>query len=223
MKKFLAALLTLVLILAVAATTLAASVEVAAYKTSDGENEEYYGYEGSFTAAKAEASTHCGAGEILIRNYNGEVSQGTGVTLSATAKVEGAEVAGNFRAGTENYNGHGTATAAAGTASATAAATVGYGKNGLEVSATGGAEANLVEAKGSVGVTVGCLEVNAGASVKVGVGAKASVGYSDGKLKVELGAALGIGASVNVEINVGKIANKTCEYAKKAWNWLTNW
>lgn len=223
MKKFLAALITVILVLAIATVSLADTVGAAAYQTSGGETEEYYAYNGTVAAGKAQAGAHCGAGETLFYNENGVTGQGSGVTASATAEVKGVEVTGSYRAGTEDYNTHGSATYSAGEARATAAATVGYGTNGIQANAVVGAEVNAMELKGSVGATVAGVEVNATAGVKVGVGAKANVGYSGGVLTLELSAALGIGGTVGVEINVGQLADKVAQGAKTAWNWVTSW
>ena len=223
MKKFLVTLITIVAVLAIATVSLADSVGAAAYQTSAGESEEYFAYNGTVTAGKMEAGTHCGAGETLFYNENGVAGQGTGLTFSANAEMKGVEATGSYRAGTENYNTHGSATYSAGEARATAATTLGYGENGLQANAVVGAEVNAMELKGSVGATVAGVEVNASASVKVGVGAKANVGYSNGILKIEVGAALGIGGTVGVDVNVGQIANKVTEGAKKAWSWVKSW
>lgn len=223
MKKFLVTLITIVMALAIATVSLADSVGAAAYQVGGGEEEEYFAYNGTVSAGKVGAGTHCGAGETLFYNENGVAGQGTGVTFSANAEAKGVEATGSFRAGTVDYNTHGSATYSAGEARATAATTLGYGENGLQVNANVGAEVNAVEVKGSVGATIAGVEVNASASVKVGVGAKAKVGYSDGVLKLEVGAALGIGGTVGVEINVGQITNKVTEGAKKAWSWVKSW
>ena len=92
-----------------------------------------------------------------------------------------------------------------------------------EIKASANAEALLVEAKGSAGVTIAGVEANVTGKVGVGVGAKAEVGYSDGKFSFEVGAYLGVGGSVGFEVDIGGAVDAVCTGAKAVWNWLTPW
>ena len=224
MKKILTALLALVLILAMVTVSLADGVGFIAYQNKGGEVEEDYAYTGKVDVGKADADGHCGAGETLFFLPDGSTVTGNGVTLSGGAKYETVEVSGQLRAGTEEYNMHAGGNAALMTAGVSGGANAGISNEGkLQVSAYAGCEANLAEASGKVGSTLGGVEVNVSGSVKVGIGAKASVGYSNGKLKCEIGAALGVGGSFGFEVDVGAIAKKATSAAKSVWNWLTDW
>lgn len=68
-----------------------------------------------------------------------------------------------------------------------------------------GAEANLIELEGKIGVDIGGVQGSVGADVKVGIGATAKAGYQDGVISFEIGASLGIGASINVELDVSNV------------------
>ena len=96
-----------------------------------------------------------------------------------------------------------------------------YGNFKPDITASASAEALLVEAKGSAGVTIAGIEANVKGKVGVGVGAKAEVGYVDGKFSFEVGAYLGVGASIGFEVDVGAAVNAVCDGAEAAWNWLT--
>ena len=224
MKKFLTALLALVMLLAIATVSLADGVGFSAYENQGGEVEEDYAYTGKVDVGKVDANGHCGAGETMFILPDGSTATGNGVTLSGGAKYETVEVSGQLRAGTEDYNMHAGGSAALMTAGVSGGANAGVSSDGkLQVSAHAGCEANVAEASGKVGSTIGGVEVNVSGSVKVGIGAKASVGYSNGKLKCEVGAALGVGGSFGFEVDVGALATKTGNALKSAWDWLTDW
>lgn len=80
------------------------------------------------------------------------------------------------------------------------------------------AEAVLVEAKGSAGVSVLGTDVKVTGGVKVGVGAHAEVGYVDGKVKVDIGASLGVGVDLGFEVDIGGTVDAISSGVKSLWN-----
>ena len=221
MKKFLAALLALALILTVTTATLADGIGFAAYENRGGECEETYEYTGKVAACKVDADGHCGAGEILIVKPDGTTVTGNGVTLTAGAKYETMELQGKLRLGYEDFNTNVGGNVAIVEAGANAGATVGIGSDGkLTANAQAGAEANLIEVNGKLAANVGGVEFGVTGGVKVGIGAKAKVGYEGGKLHLEVGAALGIGGSVAIDVDVGAIAKKATNLVKNIWKAL---
>ena len=224
MKKILAVLLTFAMLLMLTSTALADGIGFTTYENVGGENEETYEYTGKIIVGKGDVDGHCGAGTIVMIKNDGTTVQGNGLILNGGAKVETVELNGKLRAGTQDFNTQVGGSLTVAGAAATAGAVAGIGNDGkLQVNAQVGAEANLLEANANLGATVGGVEFGVKAGVKVGIGAKAKVGYDNGKLHLELGAALGIGGTVAVELDVGALANKSVDLAKKAWNAIKFW
>lgn len=73
--------------------------------------------------------------------------------------------------------------------------------------AKAGAEANLVEVNGEVGVDVGGVKGSVGAGVQVGVGASAEAGYKDGVISLDVSLSIGVGVSINVELDVSGLVD----------------
>ncbi len=92
-----------------------------------------------------------------------------------------------------------------------------------EVYAGASAEADLVKAEGSAGVSVLGTDVGVSGAVKVGIGAHAEVGYTDGKLKVDVGAALGVGVDVGFEVDVSGTVDAVTGLAESAWDKVKWW
>lgn len=92
--------------------------------------------------------------------------------------------------------------------------------NRNEIKAKASAEANLVEAKGTAGISVLGADVGVSGSVKVGIGAHAEIGFTDGVLKADVGAAIGLGISVGVEVDVGGMVDAVCDAAQSAWDFF---
>ncbi|MDO5435047.1 MAG: hypothetical protein Q4G19_01610 [Clostridia bacterium] len=223
MKKILTAILALALILTLTTVSLADGLGFAAYQDKFGEDEEDYEYTAKVAVGRGDVDGHVGAGETLYIRDDGSTGTVNGVSATTAAEIEAVKVDGKLRVGNKEYNtqvGGGVTVAKAG---ANAGATVGMDKGKVVVSATAGAEANIVEASAQASSTIGGVEFGVKGSVKVGVGVKAKVGYSNGKLKCELGAALGIGGSVGFEVDVGAIADKAATLGKKVWNALKFW
>lgn len=219
MKKFLATVIALIMVLALANAALADGVGGACYQEQYGEYEEEYEYTAKLAVGKADANGNVGTGAIVIIKDDGSTVTGNGITANAAATVKGTELKGKLRAGTEEYNTSLAGDVSIGTAGAGGSVTAGIGNDGdIELSAKIGAEANIAEANAEVSGTVAGVKIAAKAGVKVGVGAKANVGYSDGKLKCELSAALGVGGTIGFEVDVGAIVRKT----KKATETTTN-
>lgn len=223
LKKILAALLTLALILALSSVSLADGIGAVGYEKRGGEYAEDYEYTGKMQLGKADADGHCGAGAILIRKEDGSTVGGAGLTVSGEAKAEVAEASGKLRAGTEEYNMHAGGSVAIVKTGVKGAATVGMDDKGnVQMNANGSAEVNLAEANGNIGTTIGGVDFGINGSVKVGIGVKANIGYSDGKLHCEVGAALGVGGSVGFDLDVGAIGKKVSEATKTTTNAITS-
>jgi len=73
--------------------------------------------------------------------------------------------------------------------------------------AKAGAEANLVEVNGEVGVDIGGVKGSVGAGVQVGIGASAEAGYKDGVISFDASLSIGVGVSVNVELDVSGLVD----------------
>lgn len=97
------------------------------------------------------------------------------------------------------------------------------GKIDPSVYAEAKAEALLVEAKGTAGLTVLGADVGVTGSVNVGVGAHAKVGMENGVVKVDVGASMGFGVSVGFEVDVGGFVDTVCGAAESAWTAFTGW
>jgi hypothetical protein len=94
--------------------------------------------------------------------------------------------------------------------------------NRKEIHASASAEADLVKAEGSAGVTVLGTDIGVKGAVKVGVGAHADIGYTDGKFKVDVGAAVGVGVDLGFEIDVGgtvDAVSSVCESVIDFFTW----
>ncbi|MBP3522978.1 MAG: hypothetical protein J6M56_05345 [Clostridia bacterium] len=68
--------------------------------------------------------------------------------------------------------------------------------------AEAGAEANLVEVNGEVGLDIGGVKGTVGAGVQVGIGASAKAGYKEGVISFDASISVGVGVSVNVELDI---------------------
>ncbi|MGN0996883.1 MAG: hypothetical protein ACI4PG_08225 [Candidatus Ventricola sp.] len=77
--------------------------------------------------------------------------------------------------------------------------------------ASAGAEANLVEANGEVGVDIAGVKGIVGAGVQVGIGASAKAGYKDGVISLDASLSFGVGASVNLELDVSGLVDNVGE------------
>jgi len=103
-------------------------------------------------------------------------------------------------------------------ASATAGAGLGVVDGKVVAYAKAGAEANLVEVNGEVGLNVGGIEGKVGAGVQVGVGASAEAGYKDGVIKFDASVSVGVGVSINVELDVSGFVDNIGKAAESVGN-----
>lgn len=180
--------------------------------------------EGKLLTGEAHANASAGL-YVYDRDENGNVTRifSPGVDAEIGASIAVAAVAANGRIGFgENNNmlgAYGDVEASALSAEAKAQFTA----NSKQIYGKASAEANLVEAKGSAGVSVLGTDIGVSGSVKVGIGAHAEAGFVDGKLKVDVGAAIGVGFSVGFEIDVSGTVDAVCSAAKSAWDFITGW
>lgn len=180
--------------------------------------------EGKFLTGEAHAKISGGL-YVYDRDKDGNVTRifSPGVDAEIGASIAAITLAadGRFGLGANNNmlgvygNAEGSALSAEAKAQFTASSGQIYGK--------ASAEANLVEAKGSAGVSVLGTDIGVSGSVKVGIGAHAEAGFVDGKLKVDVGAAIGVGFSVGFEVDVSGTVDAVCSAAKSAWDFMTGW
>ena len=204
--------------------------------TLSGES-EYASGSVSAKIGTASADASLGVG-LYVYDDNGKKLIAPTVKAEVGASVSAINVSANGTLGTDDIGiyGKGNADVLEAEAEASAKFTVFDEKGKLDIQAgvSASAEANLVEASGSAGVTVLGAEVGVSGSVKVGIGAHADLGYVDGHLKVDVGAAIGVGVSVGFDIDVGGlvdgVATKVSESwsdissaASNAWNGFKSW
>lgn len=204
--------------------------------TLSGES-EYASGSVSAKVGTAHADASIGVG-LYVYDDSGNKLIAPTVKAEVGVGVSALNVSANGTLGTDDIGvyGKGSADVLEAEAEASAKFTVFDEKGKLDIQAgiSASAEANLVEASGSAGVTVLGADVGVSGSVKVGIGAHADIGYVDGHLKVDVGAALGVGVSVGFDIDVGGlvdgVATKVSESwsdissaASNAWNGFKSW
>lgn len=92
-----------------------------------------------------------------------------------------------------------------------------------EAYAGASAEADLVKAEGTAGVSVLGTDIGVSGAVKLGVGAHAEIGYTDGKYKVDVGAAIGVGVDIGFEVDVSGTVDAIAGCAESAWDKVKWW
>lgn len=102
--------------------------------------------------------------------------------------------------------------------------------NSNEIYAGASAEANLVKAGGSTGLSILGTKIGISGAVKVGVGGHAEVGVTDGKFKADIGGALGPGVDLGLEIDtsgtvaaVSDAVQPVKDFAADAYQGITDW
>jgi hypothetical protein len=90
-----------------------------------------------------------------------------------------------------------------------------------ELKAGASAEAIVVQADASAGITVAGIEATVTGKVGVGIGAHADVGFTDGKIKVDVGAYVGVGGSVGFEVDAAAAVDAVYTGAKALYDWAT--
>ena len=203
-----------------------AKIEGSVLKGQVGTSGEYGNgsIEGKILTGEAHAKASAGL-YVYDRDGDGNITRifSPGVDAEIGASIAAFALAANGRFGLGENNNmlgvYGNAEASALSAEAKAKFTV----NSKQVYGKASAEANLVEAKGSAGVSVLGTDIGVSGSVKVGIGAHAEAGFVDGKLKVDVGAAIGVGFSVGFEVDVSGTVDAVCGAAKSAWDFVTGW
>ena len=178
-----------------------------------------------YKVATAEAHAGVTAGMYVYeKDKDGNVTRifSPGVSAAAGASVALATASASGRVGLGENNNmlgiYGEGEVKAVTAEAKAEIAV----NRKEIHASASAEADLVKAEGSAGVTVLGTDVGVKGAVKVGVGAHADIGYTDGKFKVDVGAAVGVGVDLGFEIDVSgtvDAVSSVCESVIDFFTW----
>ncbi len=155
----------------------------------------------------------------IIFNPNIEAEIGASFTLLSAA--------GQYAVGNELLGANVSGNITAGQVSAKAKAEAGvFDENGMfdpNVKLEASAEAILVDASAQAGVTVLGTDINAEASVNVGVGAHASVEFGNGVLECDVGASLGIGASLSFSIDYGGTIDAIQEGCKSFFGEIFSW
>ncbi len=178
----------------------------ATWLEASGEGKAKYA-QGSYDAKLATAEAHAsaqGGFYVYEKDANGNTkrmfSPGVSAEAGASVALLSASAEGRVGLGEDNnmlgVYGSGEVEALSAEAKAKVAL------NRKEIHGELSAEANLVKAEGSAGVSVLGTDIGVNGSVKVGVGAHAEIGYTDGKFKVDVGAALGVGVDVGFEVDV---------------------
>lgn len=200
--------------------------------------------EGSVIDAKASGSTKYAQGEVSAKVLTGEAHASANAGLYVFEKGPDGEVkrvlspavmaevgtsvalldiAASGRVGLGEDNnmlgayGKGEVKAA----SAEAKAKASLSRNEVYVGAS--AEADLVKAEGTAGVSVLGTDLGVSGAVKVGLGAHAEVGYTDGKFKVDVGAAIGVGVDIGFEVDVSGTVDAVTGFAESAWDKVKWW
>ncbi len=180
--------------------------------------------EGSVGSAEAHAGFEAGL-YVYEKDKNGNMVRKLrpGVSAEAGASVSALSGSAEGRVGLGEDNnmlgvyGKGEAEALSAEAKAKASLTT------TEAYVGASAEANLVKAEGSAGVSVLGTDIGVNAGVKVGVGAHAEIGVTDGKLKVDVGAAIGVGVDIGFEVDFSGTVKAIGGAAKSVWDWATGW
>lgn len=146
--------------------------------------------------------------------FNPNIAAKVGASFTAL-EVVGAYAIGNDYLGA-NVNGNITAGKINAEAEATANLMDDSGNFNPHAKLNASAEAILVDAKASAGVTVLGTKADVTGSVNVGVGAHAKVEIGDGKIACDIGASLGIGASVKFELDYSGTVKAVKSAAKSA-------
>ena len=190
----------------------------ATWLEASGEGKAKYA-QGSYDAKLATAEAHAsaqGGFYVYEKDANGNTkrmfSPGVSAEAGASVALLSASAEGRVGLGEDNnmlgVYGSGEVEALSAEAKAKVAL------NRKEIHAELSAEANLVKAEGSAGVSVLGTDIGVNGSVKVGVGAHAEVGFTDGKFKVDVGAALGVGVDVGFEVDVSGTVDAIKSWSK---------
>lgn len=193
-------------------------------------DKKYGEYDLDVKCGVAEAHAVASAG-LYTYDVNGMTLVAPAVDAKIGASVSALSVTAEGRAGLgEDHNmlgvyGEGSVDALKASGEAKAGVSV-FNKEGdidLNAYAEASAEAVLLEAKGTAGLSVLGADIGVSGSVNIGVGAHAKVGIEDGKVKIDVGASLGVGASVGFEVDVGGMVSAVCGKVESAWKGIKSW
>lgn len=175
------------------------------------------------TVGKAEAHAFIKAGGYVV-GKDGKRYFSPGVSAEVGASYTALELSADGHIGDEMLGLDGKLTFTAGKAEGKVGTNIilkdENGNYNPQISGEFSVEAIAGEVEGKIGLNVLGGEVNAKASVNVGVGAHAKVGFKNGVFKVDIGASLGLGFSLKADINVGGMVNTVVGKAKSAWKWV---
>lgn len=165
--------------------------------------------EGSVGVGNAELSGSIQGGfGVYLPGKDGELELYAGVDAQVGASVSALDLEGSAEwelCDAVSLSGEGDISVLS--AKAEASASLGIIGGEFVAHAKAGAEANLVEVNGEVGVDIAGVKGSVGAGVQVGVGASAEAGYRDGVISLDASLSIGVGVSVNVELDVSGLVD----------------
>lgn len=85
------------------------------------------------------------------------------------------------------------------------------------------AEADLVKAEGTAGVSVLGTDIGVSGAAKFGIGAHAEVGCTDGKFKADVGLAVGLGVDIGFEVDISGTVDAVTGWAESALDKVKWW
>lgn len=170
-------------------------------------------------------------GGIFSTDEDGNLVFNPNIDAKAGASITALEVMGAYQIGNQllgaDANGHITVGKVSGEVAAQAGLMDENGNFDPHAKLNASAEAILVDAEASAGVTVLGTKAEVTGSVNVGVGAHANVEVGGGKISCDIGASLGIGASVSFTIDYSGTVDAVKKAAKSAfkgaWKALSPW
>ncbi len=178
----------------------------------------------SVSAYEAYASAE---GGLFTKDDDGNLVLNPHVEAEVGASYTLLSVAGQYGIGNEmlgaDVSGHITAGQVSGKVQAEAAMMDEDGNFNPHAKLDASAEAILVDASAQAGVTVLGTDIEAEASVNIGVGAHASVEIGDGVLECDIGASLGIGVSLSFSIDFGGTIDAVQEGCKSFFGKIFPW
>lgn len=170
-------------------------------------------------------------GGVFRKDEDGNLVFNPNVSARAGVSVTALEAIGAYRIGNQwlgaDANGRVTVGKVSGEAEVQASLMDADGNFDPHAKLNASAEAILVDAEASAGVTVLGTRADVTGSVNIGVGAHANVEVGGGKISCDIGASLGIGASVSFTIDYSGTINAVKKAAKSAfkgaWKALRPW
>lgn len=187
---------------------------------------------GSLGVSALAYEAYAGAeGGLFERDEDGNLVFNPNISAKAGASVTAFQAAAAYAVGNQllgaDINGNITAGKAGAEISAQAGLRDDEGNFNPHAKLDASAEAILVDAKASAGVTVLGTRADVTGSVNVGVGAHANIEVGNGKVACDIGASLGVGVSLKFTIDYSGTINAVRSAAKSVvkdlWKRLTVW